>query len=226
MRLLIVEDDPKEAELLLSAFAEAEVMTEFASGADEAFITLQRFASITGMITDIHLGPGGSGYDVARFARVVRPELPIVYMTMLGAPPAGELVPDSIAIPKPLRLREIIPLALAYFRGELASKASLYKDQPILKSASCTLDYGLRFVSMNAACETILGRAAAGLVGQEYLAVYPEAAGQELHQAIETALRTLQVVSGCFYSGALGRYLVADVHPTAAGLTIHFEPVS
>ena len=57
---------------------------------------------IAGLITDIRMEPGPSGWDVARHAREVYPGLPVVYMSGDSANDhTSRGVPDSIMLLKP-----------------------------------------------------------------------------------------------------------------------------
>jgi CheY-like chemotaxis protein len=101
--LLVVEDEP----LILVAAQDALEAGGFqvvaaGDGAEGLRLLGERIGDIAGLITDIRLGGGHSGWDLARHARSLRPELPIVYTTGDSAhewPVKG--VPKSILIQKP-----------------------------------------------------------------------------------------------------------------------------
>ncbi len=58
--------------------------------------------AIKALVTDIRLGDGPSGWDIARRVRHDIPDLPVVYMTGdSGADWAAEGVPKSILVQKP-----------------------------------------------------------------------------------------------------------------------------
>ncbi|MBZ9669060.1 response regulator [Mesorhizobium sp. B2-1-8] len=64
---------------------------------------------ISAVLTDIRLGEGATGWDIARHARVARPTLPIVYMSGHGADDwPSEGVPNSIMISKPFVMAQVI----------------------------------------------------------------------------------------------------------------------
>ncbi len=46
-----------------------------------AFETIDRHEHLTALLTDIDLGPGPDGVDVARYARAFSPGLPVVFMS-------------------------------------------------------------------------------------------------------------------------------------------------
>lgn len=61
------------------------------------------------LVTDIDLGPGADGFDVARFARASHPGLPVVYISGRGGPRrVSEGVADSEFITKPCKGEQIV----------------------------------------------------------------------------------------------------------------------
>lgn len=64
---------------------------------------------LAGLVTDIRLGVGPSGWDLARQARRSRPDLPIIYMTGdSGADWPAEGVPRSLVVQKPFASGQIV----------------------------------------------------------------------------------------------------------------------
>lgn len=64
---------------------------------------------IRGLITDIDLGKGPDGWDVARHARELLPDLPIVYMSgRNGQEWTSHGVPKSVFLTKPFALAQIV----------------------------------------------------------------------------------------------------------------------
>jgi two-component system cell cycle response regulator CpdR len=64
---------------------------------------------ISGLITDINLGRGPDGWEIARRARELIPALPVVYMSGHGAvdwPSKG--VPNSLILTKPFATAQLI----------------------------------------------------------------------------------------------------------------------
>jgi two-component system cell cycle response regulator CpdR len=64
---------------------------------------------ISGLITDINLGRGPDGWEIARRARALIPALPVVYMSGHGAvdwPSKG--VPNSLILTKPFATAQLI----------------------------------------------------------------------------------------------------------------------
>ena len=64
---------------------------------------------VAGLITDINMGGGPNGWEVARHARVRDPGLPVVYMTGAAAGEwAAHGVPCSILVDKPFVTGQLI----------------------------------------------------------------------------------------------------------------------
>jgi CheY-like chemotaxis protein len=76
--LLVVEDDPLVRMTLVEGLSEAGFSVLEAEDAEEALQLLARQPDIVALLTDINL-PGADGFALARAARVLRPDLPVVY---------------------------------------------------------------------------------------------------------------------------------------------------
>jgi two-component system OmpR family response regulator len=108
--ILLVED---EALILLdveTALVEAGFEVVCAKNAAEA---LKQFdaepAKFAGLVTDIRLGDGKSGWDIARHVRETSPSMPVVYMSGDSAFEwHAQGVPDSVMIQKPFVIAQII----------------------------------------------------------------------------------------------------------------------
>jgi CheY-like chemotaxis protein len=108
--LLLVEDEP----LVLISTQDAleaggyEVLTA-ADGHDAVRLLDDRYAELAGLVTDVRLGSGANGWDIARHARSLKPELPIVYTTGDSAAEwLVEGVPKSVLIQKPYADAQLI----------------------------------------------------------------------------------------------------------------------
>jgi CheY-like chemotaxis protein len=101
--LLLVEDEPLillSAQDALEGGGYAVLGSESGTAAQE--IIAARISEIAGLVTDIRVGSGPSGWELARQARELRPDLPVVYVTGDSAhewPVLG--VPKSLLIQKP-----------------------------------------------------------------------------------------------------------------------------
>jgi CheY-like chemotaxis protein len=108
--LLYAEDEP----LILAATSETLLSGGFevlaASDGSEAMRLLDKRAQdIAGLITDVRMGTGPNGWEVARHARALNPELPIVYTTGDSAAEwPAEGVPKSIVVQKPYAEAQVL----------------------------------------------------------------------------------------------------------------------
>ncbi len=99
-------------------------VTEAHCALDAVAILLRR-DDLCALVTDIDLGPGGDGFDIARRGRVAHPDLAVVFMSaMSGTRFQAEGVPGSEFVAKPsepsqvsaalarvLNARPLLPLA-------------------------------------------------------------------------------------------------------------------
>jgi DNA-binding response OmpR family regulator len=120
--LLLVEDDALILHLLEEELTDAGFTVFIASNGTEAITALDDPASnLAGIITDIRLGDGPSGWDVARHAREEASSFPVVYMT---ADSAGEWgahgVPNSVLVQKPFAVAQVIT-AISTLLNDLGS---------------------------------------------------------------------------------------------------------
>lgn len=69
----------------------------------------ERSGEIRAVLTDIRLGNGPSGWDVARHAREMAPAMPVVYVSGDSAGEwASQGVPNSIMIAKPYAFAQVV----------------------------------------------------------------------------------------------------------------------
>lgn len=108
--LLVVEDDHLMAMDLEDALQAAGFPVVTVSGGAEAIKHLDENAAEFGaLVTDIRLGEGPTGWEVAHHARRLNPELPVVYMSGdSGHSWEAEGVPSSVFIQKPYASAQVI----------------------------------------------------------------------------------------------------------------------
>lgn len=108
--ILLVEDEDLIQTLLEDAMTEAGYTLVIAKTGTEALAELDSDAKrFRAVMTDIRLGDGPDGWDVARHARELVPEMPVVYMSGdSGADWASKGVPLSVMVPKPFAVAQII----------------------------------------------------------------------------------------------------------------------
>ena len=125
--ILVVEDEPLILLDVETALQEAGFEVVTAHNAAEAIAAFdaepERFK---GLITDIRLGAGKSGWDVARHLRQANSTLPVIYVSGDSAVHWGaEGVPESVMIAKPFVLPQII-----------TALSTLLNAQPLAPEAS------------------------------------------------------------------------------------------
>ncbi len=108
--LLLVEDDLTIRSMLEEALEEAGYAVTAAQNGSEAIKLLdQQRGELKGLITDIDLGEGPEGWDVARHARELCAEMPVVYMSGASAHHwTSHGVPKSVLVAKPFAPAQII----------------------------------------------------------------------------------------------------------------------
>ncbi|WP_353019569.1 response regulator [Mesorhizobium sp. M0999] len=75
----------------------------------EAIATFDREPErVAALLTDIRLGEGPTGWDVARHLRGANPTMPVIYMSGDGADDWPSGVPNSLMITKPFVMPQII----------------------------------------------------------------------------------------------------------------------
>ena len=108
--LLLVDDEPLVIELLAEGLTEAGYVVTMARSGREALALLDADgAAYAGLITDIRLGEGPNGWEVARRARTHAAVIPVVYMTADSAGErAAQGVTDSLLLQKPFAIADLV----------------------------------------------------------------------------------------------------------------------
>ena len=108
--VLIAEDQAEIADVLTMSFEDGGYEVLLASTADEAMAALDsRGEEVRALVTDIKLGSSATGWDVARHAREMKPDMPVVYMTgSEGNDWASLGVPNSTLVPKPFAASQVL----------------------------------------------------------------------------------------------------------------------
>jgi DNA-binding response OmpR family regulator len=107
--ILLIEDEFLIRELLATEFADVGFAIVAAADGDGAVAELERDANrFTAVITDIRLGKGPNGWDVARRARELVPDMPVVYITGDSIHEwSSRGVPESAVIAKPFKAMQV-----------------------------------------------------------------------------------------------------------------------
>lgn len=96
--------------MLVTALEEAGFSVLVADGGDQALAVLaSEFQSLNGLITDVNLGKGADGWDVARTARELVVGLPVVYVSAASEHEwTSRGVPNSLMISKPFVSAQVV----------------------------------------------------------------------------------------------------------------------
>ena len=100
--VLLVEDEAEVRKLIVEAFAEAGLSVASAPTDTSAYALLEREArSFAVLVADINLGKGTTGFDVARRARQLNPDIKVIYITGHAAQVSRFGVDEGEMFPKP-----------------------------------------------------------------------------------------------------------------------------
>lgn len=106
-RVLLVEDDRLIALALHEHLQAAGYNVECAHSGAEALSAIERQPPRR-LVTDLNLGPGANGLEVARFARSMRPDVQVLFVSSeRGDYPRLDEVAGSGFIAKPFRFDQI-----------------------------------------------------------------------------------------------------------------------
>ena len=108
--VLIAEDEAEIRNLLQDTFEDGGFDVYLVSTGEEAIAALdEQGDNLRAVVSDINLGGRATGWDVARHARQLKADMPVVYMTGTeGSDWAALGVPNSILITKPLALTQVL----------------------------------------------------------------------------------------------------------------------
>lgn len=108
--ILVIDDEFLIREIVVDALEEAgfSVLTAD-NGPQAAKMFAENSAQIRGLVTDINLGEGLDGWEVARTAREQVSDLPVVYVSgASGHQWASQGVPNSLLVTKPFAPAQIV----------------------------------------------------------------------------------------------------------------------
>lgn len=107
--VLVVEDEAMIRISIMEALQEGGYVVFDAHNGASAIDQLAKVDQLRGLITDIRLGPGPDGWEIAHRARERFPALPVVYVTGDSASdwPANG-VPMSVVLHKPFVNAELV----------------------------------------------------------------------------------------------------------------------
>lgn len=110
MSVLLVEDEILILEIVQDALEQAGFHVRAApSGSAALEYMSEGVEELAGLVTDVRLGVGPNGWDLARHARRIQPDLPVIYMTGDSAADwPAEGVPRSQVVQKPFAVGQIV----------------------------------------------------------------------------------------------------------------------
>ena len=120
LAVLVVEDDALVQGMVDEALSEGGFGPQIVSSGEEAIALLQGDESNNwrALITDINLSGSLTGWDVAKRARELFPDLPVIYMTGAAAdqwPSHG--VPNSVLLQKPFAPAQVVTAVSQLLNG-------------------------------------------------------------------------------------------------------------
>ena len=109
-RILVVDDEEAMCLLMSEVLEEAGFEVHCIQTDRGAYTALSGVLAYDALVVDVNLGPGVTGFDVARFARRMRPSLAVVYVS--GDANASSFrafgVPGSAFVAKPFTPDELV----------------------------------------------------------------------------------------------------------------------
>src|SRR6266478_7295580 len=108
--VLVVEDDQSLQSIVEESLTDGGFEPAIAPSGEEAVTLLKSgLTKYRALVTDINLIGRMNGWEVAKRAREIDPEFPIVYMTGTGADEYGSQgVPNSILLNKPFAPAQLV----------------------------------------------------------------------------------------------------------------------
>jgi DNA-binding response OmpR family regulator len=117
-QVLLVEDEAFIAEMIQDALKDRGLEVKSVYTDRSAYAVLEDAAqSFAVLIADINLGPGTTGFDVARRARELHPGLKVVYITGHAAHLQKQGVDDAVMFPKPFYPDELAERVVAMLQA-------------------------------------------------------------------------------------------------------------
>jgi DNA-binding response OmpR family regulator len=109
-QVLVVEDDRGICDLISDMLGQARFAVACVDSDRQAYERLSGPSAPDALILDINLGPGTTGFDVARFARQKAPTLPVIYVSGQATRESFKAfgVPGSYFVEKPFTIDELV----------------------------------------------------------------------------------------------------------------------
>lgn len=120
--LLFVDDERLLHDVVGPAFQGAGFAMTSAVRAEQALLMLRPGSpAFCAVVTDINLGPGPSGWDIAKSARAVAPDIAVIYVTGAASDEfAARRVPGSLLVKKPYEPEQIVAAVTTLVKPDTA----------------------------------------------------------------------------------------------------------
>jgi DNA-binding response OmpR family regulator len=106
--ILVIEDEYLVQSEIEAALTDGGFAVELVFSGEEA-LTLFGTKDFKALVTDVRLGQGPSGWEVAKRIREKEPSFPVVYLTAASADDwASNGVPNSVLITKPFAPAQLV----------------------------------------------------------------------------------------------------------------------
>jgi two-component system cell cycle response regulator CpdR len=126
--ILLAEDDPSFQSILKEALEDGGYTVHCTSTGGEAIHAVWHTDQpLSGLVTEVQLGTGPNGWDLARAARERTADLPVVYLTGEEAHEwTAQGVPNSIMLQKPVANAQVVT-AISSLLNEAASTVPIHQ---------------------------------------------------------------------------------------------------
>ena len=117
--ILVVEDEVLILQMIESALEDGGFKVKSAASAERAIQKLDaRESPFCALVTDINLGRGISGWELAKRAREINPAIAVIYVTGHGADEwATHGLPKSVVIEKPFAIAQLVTAVASLVNG-------------------------------------------------------------------------------------------------------------
>lgn len=109
-RVLVVDDEQDVCDLIQDALSEVGFISDCVHSDRSAYAALNSGRAYAALVVDINLGPGTTGFDVARVARAADPAMPVLYVSGQASEDSRSSfgVPGSSFLAKPFELDDLL----------------------------------------------------------------------------------------------------------------------
>lgn len=116
-RLLVVEDDRAICDVMIEALHDGGFDAECAQDDRGAYARIAEAPWLDGLVLDVNLGTGTTGYDVARYARRKLPRIAVMYVSGQSSEHSFRRngVPGSGFLAKPFSSAQLVDRVRALF---------------------------------------------------------------------------------------------------------------